>query len=91
MFSVEFIQSLPERHLQIILAHELGHAFYGMSVSSFFSGRCYMDEMKADSICKLLTGADLTEWKNVIHSTARFYPGFTLNPIEYTTRKQAFI
>ncbi|EBL9679060.1 hypothetical protein DO315_24520 [Salmonella enterica] len=91
MFSLEFVQSLPDRHLQIILAHEIGHAFHGMSISSFFNGRCYFDEMKADLICKLLTGADMIEWKNVIHTTARFYPGMFLNPVEYTTRKQAFI
>ncbi|HAY0757347.1 TPA: hypothetical protein ACWZI3_004446 [Escherichia coli] len=91
MFANNFIEHLNERHLTIILAHEIGHAFYGMSLSSFFNGRCYVDEMKADSICKRLTGANLDEWRAVIYCTAPFYPNMLLNPVEYTTRKQAFI
>ncbi|MBZ8699095.1 hypothetical protein H5S42_22445 [Escherichia coli] len=91
MFADNFIEHLSERHLTIILAHEIGHAFYGLSLSSFFNGRCYIDEMKADSMCKHLTGTNLDEWRSVIYYTAKFYPNILLNPVEYTTRKNAFI
>jgi len=91
MLSNEFILSLNERQIAIILAHEVGHAYHGMSFSAFINGRCYVNEMRADNVCKLLTGTNLDEWRELIRFTYTNFTGARLHPLEYSIRKQAFI
>ncbi len=90
-FSDEYVNLLNDRQIDIVIAHEIGHAYIGLSFQEFFNGRCYFQEMRADRICKELTDVTLDEWRELICFTLSNFHGARLHPLEYSIRKQAFM